>query len=49
MDTDGKEVKEVVNKSGEFNDTTNVDLDGGQYQIWITATDGNWSLYYSSY
>ena len=49
MDTEGKEVKEVVNKSGEFNDTTNVDLDGGQYQIWITATDGNWSLYYSSY
>ena len=49
MDTDGKEVKTVLEKSGEFNDTTDVSLDGGQYQIWITATDGNWSLYYSSY
>lgn len=49
MDSEGKQVKEVVNKSGEFNDTANVELDGGQYQIWITATDGNWSLYYSSY
>ena len=49
MDTNGKEVKEVINKSGDFNETTDVSLDGGQYEIWITATDGNWSLYYSSY
>jgi uncharacterized protein YxeA len=49
MDMDGKQVEEVINQSGEFNETIDVNLDAGEYQIWITSTDGNWSIYYGSY
>mgnify|MGYP002626867148 CR=1 FL=1 len=49
VDSNGKTVKEVVNKSGYFDESYSVSLSAGTYQIQLICDDGGWSLYYSSY
>jgi len=49
VDSKGKTAKEVVNKSGYFDESYNVELKAGAYQIQLFCDDGGWSLYYSSY
>ncbi len=49
VDSSGKTVKEVVNKSGYFDESYSVELKSGAYQIQLICDDGGWSLYYSSY